>query len=156
MSETMEMTDYVNGLPLTASTNGKTALVTNGEELERVSLGAFARQVSASMTGSAAIKISNVTSVLIAVRRTVNSEGALIWVSSYTAGQASRTIAKSIHSPNKYGWYINGASDSRAAVYLTSASPTNETVVVTSLFGEQPIIEKVSAVPADATPLSFV
>ena len=155
MSEAKTLSDKLKAAPVTATASGRTLLANNNGGIENINPSVFAQCVSFSPSIGEVYRIRNIESVLVACRGRFGGQSALIWVSSYGNGTPQRTQCKSTYNDVAYEWYINGASESTASLYLRMTRSNGDTAVVTSLLGQCPIVEKVEALPSDATPLSF-
>lgn len=155
MSGTRTLADKLKDATAVSDTSGASVLMTDASgSLEKASVSLFARTVKMRLYKGEAIKISNIYSSFIACRGSLGSRASMIWVSAYGDGTSIRTKCAKIYHEGSYAFYVNGASE-QACVYVTVNSENNDQVAVTSLFGETPIVKKVSSIPSDATPMQF-
>ena len=155
MSDVRTLADKLKAAPSVSDASNRSVLLrgANGS-LESISAGYFPQTVKVRFHANEVLRISNIESVFIACCGRTAAKAALIWVSSYGAGTSVRTRVVKFYLNPTYEFYYNGPSED-ACVYVRLNSENNDSVAVTSLFGETPIIEKVSALPSDTTPMTF-
>ena len=150
------LADKLKTAPSVTDTSGALMLMTDANgNLKKAGVSLFARTVKMSLRKGEIIRVSNIYSSFIACRGHMGSKAALIWVSSYGDGTQLRMRSVKIFQDSTYEFYVNGASEKGACVYVIVNSENSDYVAVTSLFGETPVLEKVSSLPSGTTTLAF-
>lgn len=157
MMQTKELIDVLKAAPSVSDATGKSILLkdSNGS-LSAVSGSAFVRTAKCQIPANTVLRIKGITSVFIAVRGTIGPRSLLVWISTYGEGTTIRTQWAKIHTCASYKLYINGPSETQACAYLVlNDVPNGDWLAVTSIFGEQPIIEQVASLPSDVALISY-
>lgn len=158
MSEAKSFKNFIAELPY-ASTSSNSVLTANyAGDMQRIAASSYAQIRSVSVPIGSVLKISGdggLMSTIVSARGCQGNNACFAWVSSYNEGLLIRTNAAIMYSPSWFKWFVNGASESLAAVYvkIEGGPATGIEFFVTSLTGHIPTLEVVSAVPTDATPL---
>ena len=155
MSTIKNFKDVVKGATPLSSTLGYSVLLTGSSgSLNKADVTQFSRTAKMRISDGEVVRISNLESAFISCRGTMSGRCLLVWVSIYGSGTINRLTLEKIYGGVTYKLYVNGSSEN-ACIYVAVNTSNTDYVAVTSLFGETPIIEKVSALPSDAFQITF-
>ena len=155
MSDVRTLADKLKAAPSASNTLGRSVLLTDSNgKLNKADVAQFSRTAKMRIGDGEVVRISNLESAFISCRGTMSGRCLLVWVSIYGSGTINRLTLEKIYGGATYKLYVNGSSEN-ACIYVAVNTSNTDYVAVTSLFGETPIIEKVSALPSDAFQITF-